>query len=267
MQLKKWDRVRYTRNPLVEVIAQVRFPRFLEIDDRLPADFQRRLMSEYPLSSVEEQLLSISVGPEHRAPFHDGPSKRPVYHFASADNAWRVSLCSEFVALTCRQYDKWENFKPRMLAAIDDLRSAYPIQHRTRIGLRYVDVIVREDIGLGGVPWRELVAPFLLGVAAADEICASGAMPESAVTASQSSTTLRLETCQVSLRHGLVMNAASNALAYMIDSDLYIDAEPQSLNTNDVADHLDNFHRDANSIFRSAIKPRVHDALGPSAVS
>ena len=81
MRLKQWDRVRYTKNPLVEVVAQVRFPRILEIDDQLPSDFQRALRQDYPLLEVQEETLAVMIGQgpnkmmaddqaHHGLPFH-----------------------------------------------------------------------------------------------------------------------------------------------------------------------------------------------------
>ena len=43
------ERVIYQRNPLLEVICQLRFPSILRIDSEAPAVFQERVRKEYPM--------------------------------------------------------------------------------------------------------------------------------------------------------------------------------------------------------------------------
>jgi hypothetical protein len=40
MEFPEAERVIYSRNPLAEVACQLRFPRILALDERIPADFQ-----------------------------------------------------------------------------------------------------------------------------------------------------------------------------------------------------------------------------------
>ena len=130
MRLKQWDRVRYTKNPLVEVVAQVRFPRILEIDDQLPSDFQRALRQDYPLLEVQEETLAVMIGQgPNKMMADDLPRRTTAYHFITPDRAWRISLASEFLALTCANYEKWEDFQPRMMAGLETVAKLYSVTY------------------------------------------------------------------------------------------------------------------------------------------
>ena len=49
MSFPDTPRVIYNKNPLAEVICQLRFPSILLIDAGLPAGFQERIRAMYPL--------------------------------------------------------------------------------------------------------------------------------------------------------------------------------------------------------------------------
>ncbi|MBL8252723.1 MAG: TIGR04255 family protein [Candidatus Competibacter sp.] len=264
MRLKQCDRVRYTKNPLVEVVAQVRFPRILEIDDQLPSDFQRALRQDYPLLEIQEETLSVMIGQgPNKMMADDLPKRATIYHFIAPDRAWRISLASEFVALSCAKYEKWEDFRPRMMTGLETVAKLYSVTHWTRLGLRYRDLIIREDIGLTDVSWRQLLAPFLLGVTLADSLVEGHNISETDVLAAQSYVSFQLEDCALGLRHGIVRKEQTGDQAYMIDVDFYLDNQIAKFDLDAIKHHLDSFHANAGAIFRGCIQPRLHDALGP----
>ena len=49
MKFPESPRVRYSRNPLLEVICQLRFPKILSIETEVPVGFQEDIRSEYPV--------------------------------------------------------------------------------------------------------------------------------------------------------------------------------------------------------------------------
>ncbi|MFO1422968.1 MAG: TIGR04255 family protein [Candidatus Competibacteraceae bacterium] len=268
MRLKQWDRVRYTKNPLVEVVAQVRFPRILEIDDQLPSDFQRALRQDYPLLEVQEETLAVMIGQgPNKMMADDLPRRTTAYHFITPDRAWRISLASEFLALTCANYEKWEDFQPRMMAGLETVAKLYSVTYWTRLGLRYRDLINREEIGLIDVPWRELLAPFLLGATIADPLTEDDSIPETDVLAAQSYISFQLEDCVLGLRHGIVRKEQTDGQAYLIDADFYLDNQIARFDLDAIKRHLDRFHANAGAIFRGCIQERLHNALGPQPIS
>lgn len=269
MRLKQPGRVLYTRNPLVEVVAQVRFPRILEIDDQLPSDFQRALREDYPLLETQEDALSIMMfGQGQDRDMAQTPAKRTtLYHFITPDRLWRISLSSEFIALTCNRYEKWEDFQPRLIAALETVKHIYAVTHWTRLGLRYRDLIVREEIELQGVPWRELLAPFLLGVSIADSLVEGDHLAETDVLAAQSYVSFQLEDCVLGLRHGIVRKEQTADQAYLIDADFYLDNQVTRLDIEVIKQHLEQFHAHSGAVFRGCIQPRLHAALDPQPVA
>src|SRR5262249_7426842 len=108
-------RVFYGKNPLDEVICQVRFPPVLRIDTEPPAGFQERVRAAFPLyrstapaqislpSGVPQQLLQIIAGV--------GSS---THEFLTADQVWKLSLARDFLALTTSRYHDWPNFRARL---------------------------------------------------------------------------------------------------------------------------------------------------------
>ena len=135
------------------------------------------------------------------------------------------------------------------------------------MGLRYRDLINREEIGLIDVPWRELLALFLLGATIADPLTEDDSIPETDVLAAQSYVSFQLEDCVLGLRHGIVRKEQNGDSAYLIDADFYLDNQMARFDLDAIQRHLDRFHANAGAVFRGCIQPRLHDALGPQPIS
>ncbi len=266
MKLKPIKRFQYTQNPLIEVVAQLRFPRLLQIQDQLPLEFQNKISDEYPTLEVHNEALSVVIGgPGNKL---DEIPRSPIYNFSTADKKWRITLASDFIALSCNQYEGWEKFKPRLLEAIKLVVGIYQIKFWTRLGLRYRDLIIREDIGLEKEPWRNLISLELLGLGIADQIAADEQIIESDIIEQQGFINLKLEDCNVGLRHGLIRKQEDpTKMAYMIDSDFYLDKQnPEVINVSAVARLLEKFHANAGSLFRGCIQDKLHNALKPKEI-
>jgi uncharacterized protein (TIGR04255 family) len=266
MKLKPIKRFQYKKNPLIEVVAQLRFPRLLQIQEQLPLEFQNKILDEYPILEVHNEALSVVIGGPG-GKLDDVPGS-PVYNFSTADRKWRISLASDFIALSCNQYEGWEKFKPRLLEVIKLVVGIYQIKFWTRLGLRYRDLIIREDIGLEKELWRNLISLQLLGLGIADHIATDKQISELDVVEQQGFINLRLEDCNVGLRHGLIRRQEDPAkMAYMIDSDFYVDKQnPEGMNVNAVARLLEKFHANAGSLFRGCIQDKLHNALEPKEI-
>jgi uncharacterized protein (TIGR04255 family) len=86
--------------PLVRVIAQVRFPEILAIEQReFVAPFQEALRKTYPVLRQEQNQGLVLIGGSI------SPAKSQIaWRFADVDGQWRVSLTPEFVALETTSY-------------------------------------------------------------------------------------------------------------------------------------------------------------------
>ena len=259
MALPEYSRVIYQKNPLAEVICQVRFPALLALESERPTAFWNRIRHQFPTMEVKESPVGIPVPlpPVSLPPdFANWLRNMKAYDFVSEDDLWTVSLSKDFLALTCRYYERWEGFKQRLLPALDAVQEIYQPPACQRIGLRYVDVIQPSSLGLMGTPWAELLSPPLVGELASSDI---GADIEHVAR----EVVFRLNDgreSRVHMRHGLARLDGVDDLCYLIDSDFFTD---QQMEWHDASRTLDEYNRYAGRLFRWCISDRLHAAMEP----
>jgi uncharacterized protein (TIGR04255 family) len=183
------------------------------------------------------------------------PVGQMAHEFVSRDEKWLLSLTRDFIALTCRRYERWETFKDRYhnpLAALQDL---YAPAFFTRAGLRYRDVIRRSVLGLGQVGWAELLQPWLAGVLTSPEVA-----PDVEHSAGELLLRLPDGRGRVRVHHGLAADAATQEHCYVIDADFFDD---QQTEPSHVLERLDFLNKHARLFFRWCIRDRLHQAMRP----
>lgn len=248
-------------------MCQLRFDRLVELDSREPVEFQSAISTDsYPVRSIEQTVaLTLHVsGPVNMPALPTQPSK--LYHFSTADNTTRVTLCSDFLALTTSKYESWEDFLPRLLEIVAILAKCYPDIVPKRLGLRYKDVIERENLKLDGVPWHELVMPFLLGPLAPNALADEFAPDDNDVGNMISQSILRLDDCMLLLQSSMLWSIDRQRRAFLIDADFYTEDAVCADMVSDssvIRDALDKLHNNAGALFRRCITGRLHNALGP----
>jgi uncharacterized protein (TIGR04255 family) len=251
------SRVLYQKNPLTEVIFQVKFPPVLMIDAELPAKFQEQVRGLFPLfeanaieaahgipsevwDMIRKKLPQVAIQGGHRS-------------FISTDRRWTLNLAKEFLALQTSDYQRWEDFRNHLEPALRALDEEYKPAKFTRIGLRYRNVIRRSGLGLSEVPWQELLNPPLIGELSALEI-------RDSIESTSRATLVRLPSHggKVHIRHGLL--ADQDETAYVIDNDFFTETETESADAFTV---LQYFSAEANRLFQWCISSRLHEAMGP----
>lgn len=258
MAFPESDRIIFANNPLQQVICQLQFPEILKIASELPSNFQDRIRPQYPYYEEEkvhlpegisrvvvEQLsnigsLKIPEGPNHK--------------FTSEDKKKHVNLTQSFIALTHNGYKSWENFSEEMNLVAKALDEEYKPNFYTRIGLRYIDIIEREKIGLGGIAWSELLNSALIGLLGDTTL-------QTALSRMNSEAEFDISTegiSKVRLRHGLIYR--NNQEQYLIDTDCYTEERSEF---DAIPSILDSFNRTAGNLFRWTLTPKLRDALGP----
>jgi len=252
------ERVIYKKNPLESVICQIRFPAILKISSEPPVEFQEALRKDYPLFR-EIPPLDVGTGlpPELAAIMSKLlplPSSK-AYELTSGDGAWQITLTQESLALLCKSYRRWEEFREGLWTALSLLGKIYEPSFFVRIGLRYRDVIARYPLGLKDVPWgellsRELASEFHSRIADAVE-----------GTGHQLSLRLQGDAAKVTLQHGL--GNKDGDVCYIIDHDFYT---IERTGVQDAARILDYFNRQAGRLFRWCIADRLHRAMEPNPV-
>lgn len=166
--------VRLNLSPLVEVVCQVRFPLLLRIAGERPVEFQELLRDRFPEMSVEQSVLFKLSPPEPPTPIDAPPT---IYRLSTADGQTSVSLASDFFALTTHSYTHWRDFAELLdqvqQAAID----VYHLPYSSRIGLRYINRIAPERLGVSGrANTLGLIRPELTAPLRAEPLMASNEM-------------------------------------------------------------------------------------------
>ena len=123
--------------PLVRVIAQVRFPEILAVEQRdFVAPFQEAVRATYP---VLRQELTRGV---HFSPAGVAPTKPQIaWRFGDVAGDWRVSLTPEFIALETTKYTSRSDFFGRMRVVLKALDEHLEPKLADRVGVRYIDRI------------------------------------------------------------------------------------------------------------------------------
>lgn len=254
------ERVFYKKTPLVEVLFQIRMPRILEIEHQLPVDFQKVVKNDFPILETRTEQVFVF---DAQKPEASGPQPHStMYDFVSKDRSWKLTLGSQFFALSTTKYTSWEVFREYSEKTIGWVLNHYEPPLFTRIGLRYQDVINRKELGLNDVLWKDLLSPAVSGI-----LSNVATVDDEARDFSTYQTTAQfgIEGGRATLKHGLAVNKESQEFGYLIDGDYYTQEEIEP-NLNRALEILDNFHSYSGRVFRWAIKERLHDAMEPELI-
>lgn len=254
MPFPESPRILYDRNPLVEVICQFRFPEILRLETQPPVEFQEEIRAIYPkLKKRKEIKLSAESSTEGgKSRVAEGPT---VFDFYSDDDEWKVVIGSAFLALVATNYQRWEEFRRRLLEVTDIFSDIYNVRSYSRVGLRYQNIIVRSNLDLEDVRWPELLDDRI--IYPLKEKVAEDYL-DAFVTVARYR--LEVEESIAQLRHGLGVNEETGEEVYIIDSDFYTES---TLESDNVFDNLDQYNVRARRLFRWCIRDRLHGAMGP----
>lgn len=266
MDLPDTNRVIYSKNPLNSVICQLKFPSILKIGSSDPIDFQEEIRNEFPIYeknleySVESNLPIEVIAQLPQDTANAIPYKtvtRINYKFTSADKNWVINLANDFLALSVKRYDRWDNFREHFLTPLTALWKIYKPTFFSRIGLRYVNAIDRSVLGLSASSWKELIEPFILGMLSSTDI------ENDSLKNSMSIDEVRL-TSEISARvlHGLGRINNSKEIIYLIDNDIF--SEKQIKDSKDAVETLNALNSYGRKLFRWCITDKLHDAMEPS---
>ena len=238
----------------------VRFPPVLKIDTTIPAEFQEQIRKAFP-NFVEKAEVTFEIPPEVRATSFPEPLPpiQPTgiknYEFSSEDGKWKVNLTRSFIALSTSDYTRWNVFQRAFAKPLRALIELYEPHHFSRIGLRYLNVIKRSEYGLDNFEWKDLLQPFVLGIAGMPEV-------SSAVQKFESGYEIQLDDQESVVRLIAKLQPDSNGEAsFVIDSDLY--------NTNlrtgvkSTRAMLYYFNTQSAKLFEWCITDRLREAMGP----
>lgn len=146
--------------PLACVLAQVKFPTILVIEDRSRvAPFQADLRAEYPVFRQEAgQNLRIDMGPSGPNVSTDAVT---LWRFMDLEGHWTVTLGPEAITLETRAYDQRQDFLGRLSSVLQAVERHFAPGIAERLGIRYVSRVTGE----GYDRIEEIISSGLLGVA------------------------------------------------------------------------------------------------------
>ncbi len=252
-------REEYDKNPLEEVICQLRFPTILKIGAAAPVEFQERIRKLYP--NYEEAVESLQIPralselvSQLQISVPSISTKR--YRFSTSDDSRSVVLTPEFLAFTEAKYQRWTTLKEQIQFVEREFRSVYSPEFYSRVGLRYRDKIVRSKLDLANVDWRELLNPDLTGFLGDD--AHAGLVRKTRGEVEMALPGMEGDT--ITLRHGLIHDGGLKEDVYVMDIDLHTQARSTP---EDVYGILDRFNAVAGNFFRWAVGARLRNALVP----
>ena len=256
------NRCIYRANQLGEVICQLRFPENPSISTTLPTAFLEAVRSEFPqFSSRQESLPPKITG----APGNMSLQNQPLvinYQFTSADGKWKINLTNTFITLSCASYTCWEDFAKKLDKPLATFIKLYQPAHFERVGLRYLNFISRNALGLADTPFRELIESCYLGPLADEDV----------LEANTHQCTIDVNMairggCRLSLHAGpgrIKRNGQPDPeLKFILDMDLFM---PGQIPVNLSAGALNTVHSQAYGIFRGAITDTLHSAMDPEII-
>jgi uncharacterized protein (TIGR04255 family) len=146
--------------PLVRVIAQLRFPPILSIEDtKFVASFQEAIREEYPiLQPVQAQNLIFNS--ENAV----SSSTSTTWCFSDVDRIWRISLANNAVTIDTTKYVSRKEFLSRLEKLLNLLDERFQLSQIERFGMRYIDRVSGQNLH----EISSLIKPEMAGIISSD---------------------------------------------------------------------------------------------------
>lgn len=253
------DRCIYHRSCLVEVICQLRFPTILTIDSQAPAQFQEAIRAEYP--QFAQRTENLPPKPVNGKLMPQGTQNN--YQFVSQDNHWKVNLTKGFISLSTNQYTRWEDFAKQLDRILAAFIQQYHPAYFERVGLRFINSFSRKALELEGERWRDLIQPGYLGLLADDDVRENGILGDGQRydIPIPGGCRAKIHAAPAMMKKkNLKTNQEMQEAVFILDNDIYM---PGQIQPAHAAAALQTAHLQADSIFRGAITPTLHNAMEP----
>lgn len=248
-------RYSYVNSPLIETICQLRFPTILSIGSTEPAQFQEAIRTDFPKYAARQE--------QQQARLVNGQVEQPPaitnYNFISADGLWKVNLTKDFIALSTLRYTRWEDFAQKLDKVLALFIQIYQPAFFERIGLRYVNAISRQKLGLEGELWDDLIESPFIGVLAEPDV------DQDRVSKNSLDVDMTLEQgCRLKLHAGPGMlgdGKKDPEPKFILDGDFSV--VDKEIPAQRIAGDLDVLHDYAVRLFNAAVTQELHEAMGP----
>lgn len=247
------NRIKYKNAPLMETIFQLQFPTILEINAEDPILFQKEIRNKFPYYDVNVEYQNEFVLTPNGEPSSVKQTAIKNHMFLSLDKTIKINLTSTFIAISTSDYDRWELFRNVISEVIVSFENVYKPQIYIREGLRYVDVIQREKLGLKDVSWTELLHPSALGFITLDN--------EDNTVAFMSEIEYKTSNgCMTRIKSGLVNINNNPENVFLLDNDHFT---TDVLKPADVLIVANKLHDNSNNFIKGVISSKLEKALEP----
>ncbi|PRO75187.1 hypothetical protein C6Y40_02400 [Alteromonas alba] len=257
MPFEPVSRVKFRKNPLVEVVCQLAF--FSTVDEIVNGQHLIKLhdlvKEELPLFK-KAKSVSLHVNADTQTVSN---IEKPVFEFSSLDESIKVVLEPDSLSCVTTAYESKEKFFGTLFKVYDALDKLDLLVPYKRVGLRYRDVIQRSALGDAYInaDWSRLLKEPLVAILQQQELVNN-------LLGSQSNFTLALESihknAKMNATYGIINSNQNNEKCFLIDSDFYIEGV---IKNDSARKFLDDANIKARDFFRWCIKPELFDALNP----
>ncbi len=133
------------RAPLVRVLAQVRFPGILKIDNKDAVSlFQEEIRRDYPLFEQQTtQRVEVQIG-TGTPTIKQSPGS--TWRFQDATKNWRLSLMTDALSFEVETYTSRDDFLSRWAKALAAAEKIFEPRIALRIGMRYIDRVTEKPL-------------------------------------------------------------------------------------------------------------------------
>ena len=242
-------RMKYNKNPLAEVIYQLRFPTILSINASEPVEFQEKVRRRFPFYQKLVNTNEIDINGVKQT-----LGKEINYEFVSQDRGTKINLTSSFIAVSSIKYDRWEFFRKIIEEVRKAFEDVYQPQFYVRVGLRYQDVIDRKVLNLEDKGWTELIKPHILGTVNKKN---QNLLKQWIVKCEFSDEDTKVQTRQV---FQLSQKVGTNELVIIFDCDYFL---MDTIQKDKVLELSNQLHDKSSTFIRNAITGTLHDAMEP----
>lgn len=253
-----FKRVIYERNPIIEVILQIKFPTILSINAKEPVEFQDAVRQEFPIYQLaieneQEIVLSVSAN-EALPPSIVQKQQHKNHNFISEDGKYKINLTSGFISLSTIDYTCWENMLKRFKIPFNKLLEIYRPTFFERIGLRYIDAFSRNKLDIANKKWSDLIQLTWLG--------AMATVGEQRIISNWTDVEYFLENgiSRAKIHAGLGNLSNDPEQMFIIDSDFVHD---KNVKPEEFADIVNYLHDNAGHFIRTSITDTLHQAMIP----
>ncbi|MBM3326024.1 MAG: TIGR04255 family protein [Calditrichaeota bacterium] len=249
MNLPEVPRVIFNKTTLREVICQFRYPTILRIGASEPADFQEEIRERFPLYQLRQEPGLMEFPEPVRQVIAQNTPK--VYNFIDENKTTQLTLTQEFIALNSNSYGRFESFMEYVDLALSALQKIYRPNYYIRIGLRYLDIINKNNLNIEDERWSDLLKECFAG-----EL--GGSLSEN-IKITDSNTLYHFEWGALRCQHGL-REIDKESICYYIDNDFFKDTK---INFDGIKPLLKVFNEYERRFLRNCISDKLYAAMEP----